>query len=253
MALHATVVVAFVATGLLGWWQLDRSRELHAASQHVVPAGAPVPIGAVLRPGDEVPPAQVGRLVTVTGRLDGAHQLLVPNRPLHGRPGYLVLAPLVTTPGTAVMVDRGWLPARPDGAAPAAPPPPQGELTLTGWLSGPDAMPPDSAAPPPEGQLAAVNAALLVNQVPYRVYDGYVHRMSPEPATARGTALTTVPRPQLRSAGTWPLQNLFYTVQWWIFGVAGVWLWVAMVRNEAAARRADPAADAVRRADPVPR
>ncbi|HSF27119.1 MAG TPA: SURF1 family protein [Actinomycetes bacterium] len=243
LGLHAVLVLALVLTGVLGWWQLDRARAQHTASQQhsAATAAAPVPLTTLLAGATQVGPGQAGRAVTLTGHYDPAHQLLVPGRPLHGQPGYLVVAPLVSDSGRAVMVDRGWLPAGEDGRPPAVPAPPQGTLSVTGWLSGPDPMPERAARAEPSGttpQVMAVNAAVLVNVVPYPVVDGYVHRASAEPgAPGPGAELTAVPRPVQGASGTWPLQNLFYALQWWVFGAAAVWLWLAMVRHEYDDRR----------------
>jgi cytochrome oxidase assembly protein ShyY1 len=247
LGLHALLVLALVGTGALGWWQLDRAREHHAdslASALRADGQTADPLGTVLAGGDQVADVDTGRLVTVIGRYDSAHQLLVPDRPLDGRPGFLLVVPLRGPSGPAVMVDRGWLPAAADGTSPPVPAPPAGEQVVTGWLSGPDPMPPAGAVTAP-GRVAAVNAAILANVVPYRVVDGYVHRTSPEPAAANtsrtpaaaSTALTVVPPPQPRSSGTWPVQNLFYAVEWWVFGAAALWMWAVMVRHEYGDRR----------------
>lgn len=238
LGLHALLVLALVGTGLLGWWQLDRARAHHAASAPRTADAAAVPLGTLLAGADQVAAEDAGRPVTVVGRYDPAHQLLVPDRPLGGRPGYLVVVPLRVPSGLAVIVDRGWVPARADGSSPSVPAPPPGEQVVTGWLSGPDPMPATVAMTAP-GRVAAVNAAILANVIPYRVVDGYVHRTSPEPAAALPDEMapTAVPAPKPRPGGAWPLQNLFYAIEWWVFGAAALWMWAVMVRHEYAERR----------------
>lgn len=55
------------------------------------------------------------RPVWVAGRFDLDHQLLLDNRTWQGHPGYEVLTPLLPADGgTAVLVNRGWVPASPD-------------------------------------------------------------------------------------------------------------------------------------------
>ena len=49
--------------------------------------------------------------VTVTGRYDPAHEILARVRTLHDNVGFEVITPLVLADGTAVLVDRGWIPA----------------------------------------------------------------------------------------------------------------------------------------------
>lgn len=49
--------------------------------------------------------------VSVAGRFDSAHQVLLDNMPSEaGRPGYRVLTPLQLADGTLMLVDRGWVP-----------------------------------------------------------------------------------------------------------------------------------------------
>lgn len=239
LGVHALVLVALLACAGLGWWQLDRARSLHAASQRVVPAGAPVPLAQALGPDQQVSPAQVGRRVTVEGRYDVNAQLLVPNRPLDGRPGWFVAAPVVRADGPAVVVVRGWVPATADGTAPEVAAPPSGPVRVTGWLAGPDPLQEGAAPAPADGVVEALTPAVLVNALPYAVADGHVLRLASQPADAAG--LTVVPAPATRTGGTWPVQNLFYAVEWWVFGGAAVWWWVVILRHEAADRRGDGA------------
>lgn len=49
--------------------------------------------------------------VSLAGRYDSAHQVLLDNMPsAHGQPGYRVLTPFRLDDGASVLVDRGWLP-----------------------------------------------------------------------------------------------------------------------------------------------
>ena len=66
--------------------------------------------------------------------------------PLSG-PGLWVMAPFETTDGWVVLVNRGFVPTGMDGAVPAVPPPPEGEITLDGLLRRPD--PPGMFTPDP--------------------------------------------------------------------------------------------------------
>ncbi len=246
IGLHLLVLVAVASTAALGWWQWDVSKQRYAASRHVRPDGPVVALRAVLI-GSAVDPSQAGRLVRVSGRFDPAHQLLVAGRRLHARPGYWVVTPLLPTgepAGGAVMVVRGWVPAGPTGAAPAVPPPVTGTVTVTGWAGAPEQIPDASSPVPPAGQVEALNAALLVNLLPYPVLDGFLAQLSSVPAASPGPA--ALPRPSPRGGGSWPLQNLSYVLQWWIFGAAAVWFWVLSVRNEAEVRAQREAESAAR-------
>ena len=49
------------------------------------------------------------------GTYDTGAEVLIRNRSLDGAPGYHVVTPLVMADGTAVLVNRGWVPAEPRG------------------------------------------------------------------------------------------------------------------------------------------
>lgn len=235
LGLHVAVLVALVGCAVLGAWQLDRARDQRA--QSVRPAANlladPVPLDELLPSGARLSFDDVSRAVTVTGTYDPAGQRVVPDRDLDGRTGSLVVAPLVTAPGEAVLVVRGWLPS-PDGAGATAPP--AGEVTVGGWLGASEPAP--GTAELPTGQVGSVHVASLVNELPYELRDGYVARIADEPAdetggtaTAGAPGLVTLAPPQELEGGRWPLQNLFYAAEWWIFGLVAVAFWVSAVRR----------------------
>lgn len=122
LALHVAVLVAVAGCALLGAWQLDRARDQR--DQSARPASnadlAPAALDAVLPPGGSLRLDDVGRRVEVSGTYDADAQLVVPGRQVGGETGSLVLAPLVTDDGSAVVVVRGWR----SGPAAAPPPPP---------------------------------------------------------------------------------------------------------------------------------
>lgn len=231
LALHLGVVLALVGCGLLGYWQLDRARDQYA--QSLRPSAnvevAPVPLDTVLGPGERLDAADIGRPVTSTGRYDASNGLLVPDRELGGQDGYLVVTPLRTDAGPALVVVRGWLSAPPDGGDPVVPEPPTGEVTVTGWLGATEGPPP-LASSLPAGRIASVHLPSLVNVVPYDLYDAVVtssSQLSPAPPQLR-----PLPPPIAESSGDWPLQNIFYAVEWWVFGLAALALWVSAVRRK---------------------
>lgn len=122
---------------LLGFWQLDRSRqkaELQTAFADRLQL-PPAPL-AEIDPSD---PANRYRRVIVAGRYDDAHQLLLDNQMRDGRPGYHALTPLRLRDGTAILINRGWLPLGasrqelPDIGLAAEPV----TVTVAGWLAWP--------------------------------------------------------------------------------------------------------------------
>lgn len=227
LALHVAVLLAVVGCALLGTWQLDRAREQQA--QSVRPTSnaelAPVDLDAVLPPGGALRLDDVGRPVEVSGTYDAEAQLVVPGRQVGGETGSLVLAPLVTDDGTAVVVVRGWR----SGPSAAAPPPPVGQVTVSGWL-GASEPPPDTEVRP-AGEVGSIHLPTLVNLVPYALRGGFVAASGELPDAGTEARLVALPAPLRIEGSRLPLQNVFYAVEWWVFGLAGVALWISAVRR----------------------
>lgn len=213
MALAAAVMV------LLGTWQLSRYHHRSDINARIDAAAAqPRPLADVLEPpaGSTTGPAPTAEdtwsVVSVTGRYDPEHEIVVRARSLNGSSGFEIVTPLVLADGTAILVDRGFL-AAPMGAATAIPPtpaPPSGEVVVVGRLNGPE-----SRASAPELvadrlTVRRIDPAKIAEVLPYPVYGGYLTLQSQTPPA--GDELTPVP-PARQNA----LLNAGYTAQWWIF------------------------------------
>ncbi|MEN5075783.1 SURF1 family protein [Isoptericola cucumis] len=244
--------------GRLGVWQLDRAYERAelAAEQEAAEAAAaaPVGLGEVLPPQTSFPGELVGREVQVTGTYEPDGQRLVTGRALDGRSGYLVLTPLrVTDDGTGgaswselsgppvVPVVRGWVDS-PDPGEPALGVP-AGEVQVTGWLQASEATQ-DGAPTPPENPggpplVDSVSTAALVNDWGGPIYSGYVVLTASDPAqtAAADGGPAALPRPVIEGGTGVNLQNFFYALQWWVFGLFAVALWLRLVRDEMAGGR----------------
>ncbi len=247
-------LAAAAVCGRLGVWQIDRAYERAnlAAAQEAAEAAAaaPVDLGEVLVPQSSFPGELVGREVEVTGTYEPAGQMLVTGRSLDGVDGYLVLTPLrVSDDGTGgaswaalsgepvLPVVRGWVDSPTPGDA--ALEVPAGEVSLHGWLQASESTVrtgtvPENPGGPPLTQDIASSA--LANTWDGPIYTAYVVHTgsSPEqvPADAGGPA--PLPRPVLEGGTDVNLQNFFYALQWWVFGLFAVALWVRLVRDEMA-------------------
>lgn len=237
--LAAALAVAAVMV-LLGLWQFSRYETRSEINGRIDAAevAEPVPVDALLASpatGQRLGPAPdegaVWSPVSATGRYDPAYQILVRGRSLQGKVGYEVVTPLVLADGSAVLVDRGWLPAagtaRPEPSA--VPPPPGGEVTVVGHLRRSE-----SRSTPVEEidgvrQSRRIVAAEVAPLVPYPVRDGYVQLIRQTPPL---DGLTPVPAARENA-----MLNAAYAVQWWIFAglVLGGYGWLA--RREARQRR----------------
>lgn len=245
LVMFAVMVAAVVVCANLGIWQLSRAYERGAqAEQHrldeIAQAG-PRSLADVLAPQTTFPGAAVGASVAVTGTFEG-DQLLVSGRAADGRTGYLVLAPLrVSDDGSGgaswaglsgapvLPVVRGWVATPAD--APAAP---TGTLDVTGYLQSSEAVGDGAVV---DGVTDSISSGQLANRWGGPIYSGYLVVSATDPADP--AELTLLPRPTVQGGEGVNMQNLFYALQWWIFGLFAIGLWIQMVRDEARAS-ADP-------------
>ncbi|WP_344246016.1 SURF1 family protein [Isoptericola hypogeus] len=248
-------LLAAAVCGRLGAWQLDRAylraelaSEQAAAEQA---AAAPAGLGELLAPQSSFPGELVGREVWVSGTYEAEGQELVAGRSLDGRTGYLVLTPLrVSDDGTdgaswaelsgapVVPVVRGWVASPQPGDA--ALDVPDGEVRVTGWLQASESVQ-EGAEPLPENPggpplTDSISTGALVNDWGGPIYSGYVVLTSSDPtqAAAADGGPAALPRPVIEGGTGVNLQNLFYALQWWVFGLFAVALWVRLVRDEVA-------------------
>jgi cytochrome oxidase assembly protein ShyY1 len=215
----------------LGFWQLRRLDERKQHNALVLARSATTTPLA-----DGTPLAY--RRVTATGTFDPAHELLVRFRSRNGLPGYEVVTPLVMGSGSAVLVDRGWVPldAGDHWPAPSAAPP-TGQVTVEGLLA------------PSEGGglrlerrtgkvpvVGSIDVAALQRAKAAPAGDVYPLHLIAEtttPATA-GNYPAPVDPPDL---GEGP--HLSYAFQWFAFATVGVVGWVVLLARRA--RKPEPA------------
>jgi surfeit locus 1 family protein len=211
--LAAAAVAAFVA---LGNWQLGRADEKRALSADFAAGGPAIEWRRL--PGD----APRYQRVFLRGRYDPEHQFLLDNRSHESVAGVEVLTPLVLDDGSAVLVNRGWLPWGPTRGD--LPPVDVGgeqrdvvgridELPRPGiWLKPPPAAGwPRLVQYPRMGELAAaLGRELAARQVLLDpgVPDGYVRDWA-------------VP-------GTTPDRHLGYALQWFAFAALAATIWLVL-------------------------
>jgi len=239
LGLAVLTVFAAAAMVRLGFWQLDRYHERAASNDRITAAAAaqPRPLAEVVgapatgssRGTGPVPAELVTwTRVTVTGEYDGAHEILIRDRSLAGRVGFQVVTPLRLADGTAVLIDRGWIPPAPGGAiaTPPVPPPPTGQVSLIGTVRLPESSSDPVNRRP--GYLAArrISPARAAAVVPYPLYGVYLSAQSQQPPAD--------PRLQPVPARTeWALQNAGYAVQWWLFAIMVLVGYGHLARREA--------------------
>jgi cytochrome oxidase assembly protein ShyY1 len=113
---HVLVLALIVVLFDLGMWQLRRLDEKQAANELIGRRAdaAAVDIDEITDPSD---PVSVGAdLLWTTVEVSGSYapddQVLLRSRSLNGQPGFWVLTPLVLDDGSAIVVNRGWVPFR---------------------------------------------------------------------------------------------------------------------------------------------
>jgi surfeit locus 1 family protein len=214
-ALVLLVVLAGAAVCVrLGFWQLSRLREKQALNAALrVAEGAPP-----LIVGGEPPPLEQARQRTlqVTGRFDEEHQFLLSGRAHAGAPGVEVVTPLRPSgAATAILVDRGWLPAADAATARPQDYPEPGERMVRGLAEELR----QGAGGPPLRTLEAdsltlwsarwLDADSVASRLPYAVA-GYALREFPGPGVPDRPRRTR--RPPYNE-----MTHLSYAIQWFLF------------------------------------
>lgn len=138
LILIAAVGLAAV-TARLGVWQLDRAAQKNAIQAAIDARRAlpPLPPAELARTPAQAD-AQHHRRIVLEGRWLGGHTIYLDNRPLDGRSGFIVVTPLGLPDGSAVLVQRGWLPRDPrERTHIEAPPTPEGLVHIEGRIAPP--------------------------------------------------------------------------------------------------------------------
>ena len=218
----ALAVAAAVAMVFLGIWQLHRYEERTAINDRIDAAdSAPAsPLTSVLAaptsPGSAGPAPGADLAwtkVSVTGRYDPTHEIQARGRTVNGDVGFEIVTPLVLADGTAVLIDRGWIPPAGDAlAAPTVPPAPTGRVTVVGQVHRSESRPTPVAHRDGRLDTRRISVPRLAGEMPYPVYGAYVLLTHQTPAA--DPAFVPIP---IDHEDAW--QNGGYTVQWWLFAL----------------------------------
>ncbi len=241
---HIFVLACVVAFVNLGIWQLHRLDERKAANAEVRAAQAmePVTLDALLPAGtaatqDDVDAGRY-RAVVVTGTYRPDQEVLIRNRTNGGAPGYWVITPLVQSDGTAVAVNRGWVPYSydPEGSWTDFDPP-SGEVTVTGTVQPSQVRDASGLVPGPEDAatgtlrtLSRVDVARLAQQIDEPVVPAYVDLRVQSPAQP-GELPVLVPDPDLSEG-----PHLSYAGQWFLFALMTLIVYPLLLRRVARRR-----------------
>ncbi len=238
---HLLVVAIVGGCVWAGFWQLrrlDDKREVidryeERSAMEVVPVEDLLSLdssesdvdGAELRP------------VVARGTYLVADQVTVRNRSLDGAPGHWVLTPLVLDDGTAVLVNRGWVPLAVvedlDRAAP-----PDGEVTVVGALTATQRRGRLGATDAAEGRLtdlARADVGRIAAQVDVPVLPAYITLEQQDPPAGEVPVPVEVVEPDEGP-------HLGYAVQWFIFASIATIGYPLVLRRVARDRAAEEGA-----------
>jgi surfeit locus 1 family protein len=219
MWIAALVLCLGIAAGFAAFaqWQFERSVENTDVVD--IDTETSVPLAELAEPGQSMTEPQVGRIVTVTGELVESDVVTLTGRSLDGRAGSWLVGHVVTDEGASLAVALGFLA---DGAAVA-----DLGIERTEWsgryLPGEEPQSSDFEA----GEFSAMSVAALLNlwEAPGPVYGGFLVADEPPPGYERIDA--TAPAREVRLN----LLNVFYAIEWIIFGGFAIYLWYRLVRD----------------------
>lgn len=205
--LAVTIGVAAVCVRL-GFWQLDRLDQRREQNWLVSArlAEPPSPVSELT----DLPASDAEfRPAVAEGRYDPDNERILYGRPLDGRPGDHVLTPLILEDGSAMVVDRGWVPFE-SGR----------DLPLTGEAAAP------SGLVRIEGFLTDIPEAENVPEIPYEVAPLGIQLQRQDPPQAAGLPVPA-PVPELDEG-----PHLSYAIQWFSFAGVALVGYVALEMRE---------------------
>ena len=215
IAFALVVAVLAYAAWWLGGWQFRRLDD-RKAENTVVRTNehrAVSPVADVLSPDGYPSEQDEWRVISATGTYDESRTVVIRYQNRDGEQGVDVVVPLITSTGTALLVDRGWLETDPSGAnRDDIPDPPAGEVDVTGYVrangSGDSTRVADLSA-------RAISSDAIGPAIGHPVYGGFVELRSEDPEPE--TSLEPVELPELNNG-----PHFFYGLQWWFFGVLAI-------------------------------
>jgi surfeit locus 1 family protein len=225
-----------------GFWQLGRLSDRRASNALITSrvTSQPVPVQQVLTldaTADQIA-STTFRQVVLTGTYKPSDEVLINNRTNDGSPGYWVATPLVLDDGTAVVVNRGWipLPYGDEGSSPDVYRPPSGTVTVTGLVLDTQRQEGLGVSDPPDGtlsHLSRVDVPRLQKQVTERLYPAYVNLVTQQPAQGVDGP-RTVPPPVLDDG-----PHLNYAGQWFLFATMTCIVYPLLLRRTARHKEID--------------
>lgn len=226
LATIGVVLLAVVFT-LLGVWQLNRLnvRQADNAVGELQSSEPPTAIGPLLVESSGNYRQIEYRHAIATGGFDTDSEVLVRSQVYRGTAGFHVITPLVMEDGTAVLVNRGWVPLSMDTVPVAAVPVPvSGQVE--GWVHLTQMRPSLGPEDSPDGRLVVmsrVDIERIQEQIDYELEPVYLVMTIPD-----GEELPVhLTAPDFSNEGP----HLAYALQWFGFAVVLVVGYFFLVRS----------------------
>ncbi len=232
MVAHVVVVALAILFIYLGFWQLRRleERQLENTVGESRFEAAPVDVGLMLDSAGEERDSLEFRRANATGVFQPNDEVLVRSQVHQGVAGFHVITPLLGEGGSAVLVNRGWVPLDADEVPVTAAPPPEGTVTVTGWVRPTQTRGALGPSDPDDGRLVAmsrVDIDRIQEQVPYELEPVYMSLLD----DLDGDLPLAAPPPSFADEGP----HLAYAIQWFSFALIGLLGYFFLIRR--AARR----------------
>lgn len=211
------LLVAFiVACIFLGLWQWDRTSNILNAERAA--NAQPAPVNEVVS-GIELDDASIGRPVTATGTY--RNEATISGRLLGDETGVWVVSEFVMSSGDAIAVVRGWSPNAQEITTVTEP------VQIEGIVHPDEYFYADAAID--EASLVTISSTSLEQVWGVDLLPGFLvlTEQVPEPIGYPEPVPPTVQTGDV----PFPLQNFFYAIQWWLFAIFAVvvylrWLWL---------------------------
>lgn len=209
------LVLALMAVfARLGIWQLSRLEERRAQNAAYLAqiSEAPLLLDESLLSAD--PDELIDRAAIAQGRYDHAEQIILTQQSWLGRPGAHLVTPLVLADGqTAVLVDRGWIPAADAADGDLGRFDELGQLSIEGAIQPSQALSGDRQTQPsePQERWYRIDVAGIQGQTPYRLLPFYLLQTPPEGVQ------DTLPYRVAADIDLSEGPHLGYAIQWFLF------------------------------------
>jgi len=212
----------------LGIWQIARlhQKQQYNAAVRAGLAATPQPLRRLVAQGAD-PDILRYRRATATGTYDVSREIVLYGRSRDEQAGSHILTPLVFEDGTAVIVDRGWVPLDVNEPGDDRTAPPPGTVQVDGVLFRSEAGLPgavDTVAPP-VAEFAKIDLERIQAQLPYRVAPVYLLLRQQSPPQSSLPIPAALPE---LSEGP----HLSYAIQWFTFAAIAVIGFVILALRE---------------------